>query len=71
MALIQTDLGQEKCQRKELADTSEVEYVLKKMIKAPSKNEISIKIIDPDVKSEEIQEIRFSQSYIEEESKQA
>ena len=71
LALIQRDLGQESCQRKELADTSEVEYVLKKMIKAPSKNEISIKIIDPDVKSEEIQEIRFSQSYIEEESKQA
>jgi hypothetical protein len=41
------------------------------MIKAPSKNEISIKNIVPDVKSEEIQEIRFSQSYIEEESKQA
>jgi hypothetical protein len=41
------------------------------MIKAPSKNEISIKINDPSVKSEEIQEIRFSQSYIEEESKQA
>ena len=41
------------------------------MRKTPAKNEISIKINDPDAASEEMYEIRFSQSYIEEESKQA